>query len=122
MNPTSITFPPVPPTLRLNRSDMTAATELGAASDELRLSVAWEKLHRARALLEVEQGQLCREREALALARVALQTRENELAEREAAAHAIEERVLAAPAQSAKPKMLFGFTRAPFGFGKPTPE
>ena len=83
--------------------------------DEIRLAAAWERLHRARALLEVEQGQLCRERETLDQARIEMHRREEALAEREAVVAAAEQRMQAGPS---RPKSLFGFTRAQPGFGK----
>ena len=111
-----------PVTARLKRvaekSDPGAA-QADLLQDEIRLAAAWEKLHRARALLEVEQGQLCREREALDQARVEMHRREAALAAREAVVRTAEQRLPAAPA---KPKAWFGFTRAPFGLGKPTAE
>lgn len=122
MNSPHISFPPTPPELRLKRATDKPAAGFDSASalqDEIRLAAAWEKLHRARALLEVEQGQLCRERAALDGARVEMHRREAAVAAREAAVQAAEQRLQAEPV---KPKALFGFTRAPFGFGKPTAE
>lgn len=118
MSTPHISFPAAHPELRLKRAAEKRAEDVQQSDllqDEIRLAAAWEKLHRARALLEVEQGQLCREREALDAARVELHQREEILTEREAAVIAAEQRL---PTEQSRPKSLFGFTRAPFGFGK----
>ncbi|MCB1105734.1 MAG: hypothetical protein H7A44_03655 [Opitutaceae bacterium] len=122
MNSPHISFPPTPPELRLKRATDKSSAGFDSASamqDEIRLAAAWEKLHRARALLEVEQGQLCRERAALDQARVEMHRREAALAAREAAVAAAEAH---RKTEEPKPKSLFGFTRAPFGLGKSTAE
>jgi len=118
MNSPHISFPSAHPELRLKRAAEKRAEGVQQSDllqDEMRLAAAWDKLHRARALLEMEQGQLCQEREALDAARLELHQREEALAEREAAVAAAEQRL---QAEQSRPKSLFGFTRAPFGIGK----
>lgn len=120
MNTSYIPAPTTQSELRLDRAVKKADSgQPVLPQDEMRLAAAWEKLHRARALLEVEQGQLCHERSALDRVRMDIHRRETNLTERETALAEAEQRLQAPPV---KPKSLFGFTRAPFGFGKASTE
>lgn len=74
------------------------------------LEAAWQKFHRARALLEAEQNQLRDDRMAVREMEVQLQRREAELAEREAAVALREQQLEAEKAQSTMQRL----TQAPF--------
>lgn len=119
MNSPHISFPSAQPELRLKRAvEKAGENQSNLRQNDVRLATAWDKLHRARALLEAEQGLLCHERDALEHARMTLQRRETVLAEREQALTAALSEAARKQAEATKPKPLFGFTRAPFGFGK----
>lgn len=84
---------------------------------DLSLEAAWEKLHRARALLEAEQRQLCDDRLKFRDADAGLRERETDLAAREAQL-AERERALAAAATASAAtdsgSAAWNLTRAPF--------
>ena len=91
--------------------------------DDGTLQSAWDKLHRARALLEAEQTQLREDRLAMTDARASLKRREEALAAREARFTALQQPP-AAPAPVAAEvaeddaSKLSKFTRAPFAMAK----
>lgn len=87
------------------------------------LEAAWDKLHRARALLDAEQNQLCDERLKFRDAAAALEQREAELAARETRLAAREQQAAAspAPAESAGESAnstAWNLTQAPFRAAK----
>jgi len=90
------------------------------------LEMAWEKLHRARALLEAERNQLCDERLKLRDATAAVQDREERLADREARLIAREQALAAAPPAAPAPSAAetpagataWSLTQAPFRAAK----
>ncbi len=87
------------------------------------LEVAWEKLHRARALLEAEQKQMCDDRLKLRDVTAALQQREAELVARETQLAERELRLAAAaqpaPESTAQAERAgWSLTQAPFRAAK----
>ncbi len=108
-------------------------TQPTSAEADLALNAAWEKLIRARELLEAEQAHLRDDRLILREANAALKRREDALALREARLVQREEQLNAAMqaaiAEQAKPSTFSRFTQAPFalaksvfGANKPKPE
>lgn len=86
-------------------------------ADEVALHGAWEKLHRARELLDAEQAHLRDDRMAVRDQEEALKRREQELALREARLAEREALVAAAtppPASIETQSAMTRFTRAPF--------
>lgn len=102
----------------------------GAVGDESALQNAWEKLHRAREILEAEQSHLRDDRIAIREMEASVKNREEAVAAREAALAEREALVLAAtppaaPEVVAQPEAVEGeetavhrITRAPFDFAR----
>lgn len=88
---------------RLPPMSRSAAPFFGSAApmplpDDFELRTGWEKLHRARAILEAEQKQLRDDRLVLRDLKADLERREQELAQRDAAVHAREQQLAVTPA------------------------
>ena len=79
------------------------------------MALGWNKLHRSRELLEVEQRQLSDDQHVLLQARDGLRQKEIALAAREQAVALAEAQLKLAEPQLTKPSRgLFGLTRVPF--------
>lgn len=81
------------------------------------LQAAWEKFHRARALLEAEQNQMRDDRIVLRETELSLKRREAELAQREAAL-AERERLVMAAIERSPASAVQRLTQAPFEAAK----
>ena len=93
----------------------TAPTPKKSSGDESALALGWNKLHRSRELLEVEQRQLSDDQHVLLQARDVLRQKEIALAAREQAVALAEAQLKLAEPQLTKPSRgLFGLTRVPF--------
>ncbi|MBS0663076.1 MAG: hypothetical protein JSR48_07405 [Verrucomicrobia bacterium] len=97
-------------------------THVTGPEADFALNAAWEKLIRARELLEAEQAHLRDDRLTLREANAALKRREDALALREARLAQREEQLnaalQAAIAEEAKPSALSRLTQAPFALAK----
>ena len=98
------------------------ATPAVNPENDVALNAAWEKLIRARELLEAEQAHLRDDRLTIKEANAALKRREDALALREARLAQREEQLNAAMqaaiTERAKPSALSRFTSAPFALAK----